>query len=212
MTGPVIGMLWGDFPWETPPRRLGTLLSWGVVARNVSQALRQLGTVAPYRPPAADASPAEQRAAVLFAGGTLLKGAEALLFPWQQLLRAEDQLLFSCRADQEIWHQLVRRSRLREWVVACPVDETVFHPRADSSHVALRQRYGLPVQAPLLLYVGRLNIQKNLHSVFRLLAAVRREVADTHLCVVGDTDDICQVSAVSVPVSVGHSVPGLCRP
>ncbi len=225
MTGPVIGMLWGDFPWETPPQRLGKLLSWGVVARNVSQALRQVGTVVPYQPPAADTSPAEQRAAlatflgvidvlwadfypttapalhlrhqlalpcrvVLFAGGTLPKGAEALLFPWQHLLRAEDQLLFSCRADQEIWHRLVSRSRLREWVVACPVDETVFHPRADSSHVALRQRYGLPVQAPLLLYVGRLNIQKNLHSVFRLLAAVRREVADTHLCVVGDTDDI----------------------
>ena len=42
----------------------------------------------------------------------------------------------------------------------------------------------------MLLYVGRLNIQKNLHSLLRLLAVVRREVADTHLCVVGDTDDI----------------------
>src|SRR5207248_7322014 len=42
--------------------------------------------------------------AVLFGGGTLPKGAEAMLFPWQHLLRPDDALLFSCRADQEIWH------------------------------------------------------------------------------------------------------------
>ncbi len=114
MTQPAIGMLWGDFPGERPPHKLGKHLRWGVVARNVSQALRLIGTVAPYHPPPADASPAEQRAAlatflravdvlwadfypttapalhlrqqlnlpcrvVLFAGGTLPKGAEALL-------------------------------------------------------------------------------------------------------------------------------------
>jgi len=225
MTRPIIGVLWGDFPWEAAPRKIGKLLSWGVVARNVSQAPRMVGTVLPYHPPSAEASPEEQRAAlaaflrgvdvlwadfypatapalhlrqqldlplwaILFAGGALPKGAEALLFPWQHLLRAEDQLLFSCRADQEIWRRLVSRSRLHEWVVACPVDETVFHAHSRTSKSTLRQRYRLPAQAPLLLYVGRLNIQKNLHSVLRLLAVVRQEVPDTHLCLVGETDDI----------------------
>src|SRR5205807_1401746 len=51
-------------------------------------------------------------------------------------------------------------------------------------------RYGLPPVAPLLLVVGRLNIQKNLHGALRLLAAVRRAVPDAHLCFVGEEDDI----------------------
>ena len=116
MSKPTIGVLWGDFPWETPPGRLGKLLSWGAVARNVTRALSMGGTVIPYVAPAPATSPAEQRAtlaaflrsidvlwadfypdtapalqvrhelnipcrAVLFGGGTLPKGAEALLFP-----------------------------------------------------------------------------------------------------------------------------------
>ena len=224
MSHPVIGMLWGDFPWAVPPKKFGKMLSYGVLARTISQALRLVGTVVPYQPPSADASPDEERAiltsflcavdvlwadfypatlpvlrlrqqlglacpALLFGGGTLPKGAEALLFPGQHLLRADDQLLFSCQADQQIWRRLVRTSRLREWVVACPVDETIFHPAAEPRKATLRQRYGLPATSPLLLYVGRFNIQKNLHSVLRLLAAVRHEVPQTQLCLVGEEDD-----------------------
>jgi uncharacterized protein len=62
MSKPTIGVLWGDFPWETPPGRLGKLLSWGAVARNVTRALRMVGTVIPYVAPVAATLPAEQRA------------------------------------------------------------------------------------------------------------------------------------------------------
>lgn len=222
---PAIGLLWGDFPWGTPPRKLGKLLSWGAVARNLSQALRAVGTLVPYTPPAAGAAPAERRAAlaeflravdvvwadcypgsamalglrhelrlpcraILYAGGTLPKGAEAMLFPWRELLRPGDALVFTCEADRAIWRRLVRRSALEEWVLPCPVDETVFHPRPRADRAATRARHGLPATAPLLLAVGRLNIQKNLHTLLRLLAAVRRDVPDTHLCLVGEEDDI----------------------
>lgn len=221
---PTIGMLWGDFPWGVPAGKLGKLLSWGVVARNVTRALGKLGTVVPYVPPD-DATPEAHRAAlaaflgavdvvwadcypgstaalrlrhefrlpcrvVLFAGGTLPKGAEAMLFPWQELLRPGDQLLFTCEADQGIWRRLVRRSDLREWVVPLAVDETVFSPSDATTRAATRSRYGLAPETPLLLYVGRLNIQKNLHSLLRMLAAVRRKAPDARLFLVGEEDDI----------------------
>jgi glycosyltransferase involved in cell wall biosynthesis len=128
--------------------------------------------------------------ALLFAGGTLPKGAEAMLFPWQGLVRPDDALLFTCQADRAIWHQLVARSTLREWVVPLAVDETVFHPGEPGARAAIRARPGLPPAAPLLLVVGRLNIQKNLHGALRLLAAVRRVVPDAQLCFVGEEDDI----------------------
>lgn len=220
-----VGLLWGDFPWATPPRKLGKLLSWGAVARNLSQALRAVGTLVPYTPPTAGAAPEERRATlagflrtvdvvwadcypgsaaalalrhelrlpcrvILYAGGTLPKGAEAMLFPWRDLLRPGDALVFTCEADRAIWRRLVRRSELDELVLPCPIDESVFRPRPAHERAAIRARYNLPATAPLLLAVGRLNIQKNLHSLLRLLAAVRRGVPEAHLCLVGEEDDI----------------------
>jgi glycosyltransferase involved in cell wall biosynthesis len=128
--------------------------------------------------------------AVLFAAGVMPKAAEAMLFPWQNLLRPDDQLIFSCEADRAIWHTLVRRSDMREWVVPLSVDDTIFHPRGYAERAATRARYGLPADAPLLLYAGRLNIQKNLHTLLRLLRAVRLALPDVLLCLVGDQDDI----------------------
>ncbi len=219
---PVIGMLWGDFPWEAPPPKVGKLLSTGGVARNVTRALAASGTVVPFVTPAdpadhaaalraflqqidvvwADAYPGSAAAlevryreglacrVIVYAGGTLPKGVEALLFPWQRLLRPGDALLCTCQADLAIWRRLVRRSALREWVIPLVVDETVFHPRDRDQRPAARRAHGLPLTGPLLLYVGRLNIQKNLHGLLRLLAAVRRNVPDAHLCLVGEEDDI----------------------
>jgi glycosyltransferase involved in cell wall biosynthesis len=217
-----IGLLWGDFPWDTPPPKVGKLLSSGVVGRNVARALRSLGTLVPYGGSSAESGedaelvsflrsidllwadlyPTSAHAVrlrhelnlpcriILYAGGTLPKAAEAMLFPWQTFLRPGDNLLLTCEADLEIWHELVDWSGLREWVVPLPVDETAFYPGSAEDRVAIRGRYGLPVDVPLLLYVGRFNIQKNLHTLLHVLAGVRRRVPDTHLCLVGETDDI----------------------
>lgn len=128
--------------------------------------------------------------AILWAGGAMPKAAEAMLFPWQTLLRPGDGLLFTCRADREIWSRLVQRSALHEWVVPLAVDEDVFFPRSNDERTATRERYHLPATAPLLLYVGRFNIQKNLHTLLHMLAHVRMFEPDTHLCFVGEEDDI----------------------
>ncbi len=221
---PLIGMLWGDFPWSEPPRKLGKMLSVGVTARILTRALGIAGEVIPYVPPPS-ASPAAQRdaladflrridvlwadlyppsdpavrlrheldlpcAAILWAGGAMPKAAEAILYPWQHLLRPGDGLLFTSTADREIWRRLVDPSTLYEWVLPLAVDEAVFRPQNGKERAGVRERHGLPAKAPLLLYVGRLNIQKNLHTLLRLLAHVRQRVPDTHLCLVGEEDDI----------------------
>lgn len=128
--------------------------------------------------------------ALLYAGGVLPKGAEAMLFPWQHLVTSHDHLLFSCAADRLIWRRLVQRSTVPEWILPLSIDETIFHPRSPEVCTATRIRHRLPVDVPLLLYVGRLNIQKNLHSLLRLFAAVRAVLPTAHLCLVGEEDDI----------------------
>ncbi|HEV2124589.1 MAG TPA: glycosyltransferase family 4 protein [Chloroflexota bacterium] len=221
---PVVGLLWGAFPWEECSRKVGQLLSMGAVGRTTTRALQTVGRVVPFVAPAPKESAETRRAsledflrgidvlfadvyagtgpalelrhelglhcpAVLFAGGAMPKGADAMLFPWQHLLRVGDGLWFTSQADREIWRRLVRWSSLHEWVVPLAVDETLFRPRARSEQVAARARHGLPISAPLLVAVGRLNIQKNLHSLLHLLGAVRRHVPDAHLCFVGEGDD-----------------------
>lgn len=222
---PRIGVLWGDFPWSSPAPKLGKLFSMGAVARMVTRALGEHGTVVPYRAPPPGAPPGARRdalaaflrdidllwadlyppsgpalhlraelglhcPALLFAGGTLPKGAEAMLFPWQQSIRPGDALIFTCEADRAIWRRLVDRSGLGEWVVPLAVDGEVFHPGAAGARGDLRARQGLPSDGPLLLGVGRLNIQKNLHAAVRLLAAVRRDLPTARLCLIGEEDDI----------------------
>ncbi|MEZ4862264.1 MAG: glycosyltransferase family 4 protein [Caldilineaceae bacterium] len=127
---------------------------------------------------------------LLFAGGAMPKGAEAMLFSWQALLMPHDHLIFTCAADQLIWRKLVEWSTLQEWVIPLGVDETVFHPYSMGERQATRAHHGLPLDAPLLCYVGRLNIQKNLHDLLHLLALVRQSVPNVHLCLVGESDDI----------------------
>jgi glycosyltransferase involved in cell wall biosynthesis len=128
--------------------------------------------------------------AVLFVGGVMPKGAEAMLFPWRGLLTPADHLVFTCEADRAIWRTLVRQSDLQESVISLGTDDTIFHPRSREERTATRTQHHLPQAAPLLLYVGRLNIQKNLHSLLRLFRAVRSAIPSAHLCLVGEEDDI----------------------
>jgi glycosyltransferase involved in cell wall biosynthesis len=127
---------------------------------------------------------------LLNAQGAAPKALEAMLFPWRSYLLPGDGMLFTCEADRTIWRNLVSQSALREWVAPLPIDETTFYPRHEEARTAARERLDVPASAPLLLYVGRLNIQKNLHSLLRLLAAVREQVPDVGLCCIGAEDDI----------------------
>src|SRR5690349_4474372 len=61
---PRIGLLWGDFPWDAPPRKIGKLLSMGATARVLTRALSAHGMVVPYLAPPEDAPPGAHHAAL----------------------------------------------------------------------------------------------------------------------------------------------------
>lgn len=128
--------------------------------------------------------------AVVCAMGTAPKAFEAMLFPWRELLCPGDHLLFTCEADRKIWRSLVSESHLYEAVLPLPVDQEIFYPRAEASTLDFRRRWSISENAKLLLYVGRINVQKNLHSIIRILPEIRQEFPDTHLMIVGKEDGI----------------------
>jgi glycosyltransferase involved in cell wall biosynthesis len=58
--------------------------------------------------------------------------------------------------------------------ISCGIDDTVFHPGPRDEE--LLKRYGIPTDKPLLLYVGRLDKEKNLDMILRAFAVSRTHV------------------------------------
>jgi len=85
---------------------------------------------------------------------------------------------------------LTEWSKFKEWVIPLSIDEQIFYPRSDDERIAIRNKYRIPNNSPLLLYVGRVNIQKNIHTLLKVLNSVSEEIPDVHLCIVGEEDDI----------------------
>lgn len=129
------------------------------------------------------------RPVVILAGGAVPGGLEAMLLPWQDLLRPGDGIAFTCAADLEIWRRLTDERAMVEAIVPLTLDESAFRAPDLIDRPAVRRRHGLPADAPLVLFVGPLNVQKNLHGLLHLLAGIRRRVRTAHLVLIGLEDD-----------------------
>lgn len=128
---------------------------------------------------------------VLFAHGATPKALEGVLFEWRDHLRPGDALVFTSRADRDIWTRLVDDSRIFEQVVPVPVDELFFHPET-AGRSLMRHRLGVGEAAELIVYPGRINVQKNLHGLLRAFAVVRRSRPRAHLVLAGPDDRVVQ--------------------
>lgn len=67
-----------------------------------------------------------------------------------------------------------------------PVDTDEFAPVTDPERPALRRRFQIPAEAPIIVYIGRLAPEKELDSLLRAFARTLEQVADARLVMVGD--------------------------
>lgn len=115
----------------------------------------------------------QQWRALILAHGNMPKAGDPLFTLRPQQVRPGDGVVFTSTADEAIWRRVVGASRLVERVIALPVDDVTFWTGPSPSDGGVRDRFGIPADRPLLLYVGRYNIQKNLHGLLDLVAQVR---------------------------------------
>ena len=127
--------------------------------------------------------------ALILAHGNMPKAGDPLFTLRPQQVRPGDGVLFTSAADHAIWRRVAGASRLVERVIPLPVDDATFRTEPTPSDADVRDRFGIPAGRPLLLYVGRYNIQKNLHGLLDLLAEVRNAHPDVQLACVGEPDD-----------------------
>jgi glycosyltransferase involved in cell wall biosynthesis len=141
--------------------------------------------------------PAQRRAPLLLlALGSLHKGA-----PWlvahRDRLRASDTVVVNSSACLRIFRAIVRGDSLGVELVPLGIDLQIFQPRSDA--VAVRRQLRIPPHAKVLVYAGRVSVQKNVHVVIEVLQEVRRAGMDAHLLIVGDPDDFLIPEVSSVP-------------
>lgn len=121
-------------------------------------------------------------------------------------LRASDVLVVNSRADVAIARAMFRNATVR--LLPFPYREQAFYPPAPEDAAAMRVRLGIPSRAPLVLYAGRLTIEKNVHTVLKVFAIVRAAVPDAHLVLAGRTDDLAfrefGVYPLDLPAVIGR--------
>jgi len=125
---------------------------------------------------------------VLFALGSMPRGAFSLARVLPEL-RNIDSLLFSCEADRQIFHRLFEKGMMNSLVIPFGVDCERFNPLRPSEQRQARERFGIPQKGPLLLYAGRINVQKNIHTLLKMFQEVSRYDRPCRLYLVGDEDD-----------------------
>lgn len=102
-------------------------------------------------------------------------------------LRASDVLVANSRPDAAIARLLFENATVR--VVPFAYDETRFYPPSDEEGASMRSRLAIPSRAPVVLYAGRCTVEKNVHTVLKVFAAVRAAVPDAHLVLAGPVED-----------------------
>jgi glycosyltransferase involved in cell wall biosynthesis len=87
--------------------------------------------------------------------------------------------------------------------ISCGIDLERFRPR--TANEMMRKRYGIPLGVPVLLYVGRLDKEKQIEVALQGLAAVRHHM-DVHLCIVGDGKEHKHLTALAGSLGLDSAV------
>jgi glycosyltransferase involved in cell wall biosynthesis len=87
-----------------------------------------------------------------------------------------------------------------------PVDTDEFAPCSPERRRELRARFGIEPSAPAIIFTGRLAPEKELPSLIRAFAAVRRDVPDATLVLVGDGPVRSQLEMLAAGLSLADAV------
>jgi hypothetical protein len=95
-------------------------------------------------------------------------------------------MLVNCDSDVQLARKFIRNPKTG--LLPFAFDECVFYPLAASGRTELRARHGFAEHDRILIYAGRVNASKNVHTLLRIFKAVLHIVPDTHLVIAGSID------------------------
>ena len=118
-----------------------------------------------------------------FLMGTMSRGAMELA-PLAAHLKSTDVLVGNCTADLEIARKFFSNAQMRMMPFA--VDDSVFYPADEAERRKIKTELGFAEDDRILLYAGRITIEKNVHTVLRIFSILQDLVPNLHLIVAGE--------------------------
>ena len=124
---------------------------------------------------------------ICFLLGAISRGGGEL--PWvHRYLKSTDVLVGNCSADIEIVAKFFKNAQARK--LPFSFDESTFHAVDESRRQALKTELGFQKSDQILLYAGRITLEKNLHTQIRMLSILQRLLPNLHLIIIGQLQNI----------------------
>ena len=118
-----------------------------------------------------------------FLMGTMSRGA-AEMSNWARYLRSTDIIVGNCDGDVGITSKFFTNATIRK--LPFSIDESTFCPIDEQQRAAVRAEMRFKPTDKILLYCGRISLEKNLHTLLRIFSVLQDLVPDIHLVIAGD--------------------------
>ncbi len=139
----------------------------GVGKLEVLEARESLGKPVPY---------------LFYALGHFSRGAIGIagMLPYVTNL---DTIIVNCTADEAIAQQLLQNAQVE--VIPYPVDLEFYRDLGETNRERARESFGIASATPILLYPGRITLEKNVHTLIKIFGEVQRRVPTALLLLAG---------------------------
>jgi glycosyltransferase involved in cell wall biosynthesis len=136
---------------------------------------------------------------ICFLLGAISRGGGEL--PWvHRYLKSTDVLVGNCSGDIEIAAKFFKNGQARK--LPFSFDESTFHAVDESRRQALKAELGFQKSDQILLYAGRITLEKNLHTQIRMLSILQRLLPNLHLIIIGQLHNVGFREAGVYPVDI----------
>jgi glycosyltransferase involved in cell wall biosynthesis len=100
-------------------------------------------------------------------------------------LTSQDMVLFSSRADKAVYDAVVATSPARTAMIPFGIDTNLFRPPTDLERSTTRRHLGLPENAVVFIYHGRIMAEKNVHGVISTFCHLSKTQPMARLWILG---------------------------
>lgn len=119
---------------------------------------------------------------IWFPFGSVPRGLPDVVNYWQHF-KTTDLLVVNCTSDLKIMGKFFANAQVRR--LPFLFDESVFYPFDETERQALRAGLGFGPGDKVLVYAGRLTLEKNVHTLLKIFRVVQELVPEAHLVVAG---------------------------
>lgn len=123
-----------------------------------------------------------------FLNGAMSRGGGGELARVYRYLKSTDFFVGNCNSDVEIARKFFRNAQVRK--LPCSFDESTFEPVDESQRQALKAELGFKKTDKILLYVGRVTLEKNVHTQLRIFSVLQSLFPNLHLVIVGELENV----------------------